>query len=97
MEKKKIGPHYEFDDGVKVGDSYYIYEEGIVYTYKGDLAQSSARWKASGTFPSKECDDLGIFYEDGIFHIFGEHGHFPYDADYTDLTPFTSRTGLGGR
>lgn len=96
VEKKyKIGQHYEFDDGVKVGDTYYIYEEGIVYTYQGDLAQSSGRWKASGTFPSKECDDLGVFYEDGIFHIFGEHGYFPHGPDGTSLAHLTSRTGLG--
>lgn len=91
----KIAPYYEFDDGVKVGDTYYIYEEGNVYTYKGRLEDSSGKWKKAGTFPKKQCDDLGVYYEDGIFHIFGEHGHFPHGPDGTSLAHFTSKTGLG--
>ena len=43
----------------------------------GPLEQSSGKWKASGTFPYKECDDIGIYYEDGVFHMFGEHGQLP--------------------
>ena len=82
---------------MKVIGTSYVYAEGIVYTFQGDLAQSSAQSKASGKFISKKCGDLSISHEDEIFHIFREHGHFPYDADYTDLTPFTSRTGLGGQ
>ena len=94
-DKYKIGKHYEYDDGVKVGDTYYLYEEGIVYTYSGPLEQSSGKWKASGTFPYKECDDIGIYYEDGVFHMFGEHGHFPHGPDGTSLAHFSSTTGLG--
>lgn len=91
----QIGGYYEYDDGVKVGDTYYLYEEGKVFTYRGPLEDSSGKWEISGTFPKKECDDIGIFYEDGVFHMFGEHGHFPHGPDGTSLAHFTSPTGLG--
>ncbi|PXA04987.1 hypothetical protein DDZ13_03205 [Coraliomargarita sinensis] len=91
----RIGRHYEYDDGVKVGDTYYIYEAGKVYTFTGDLAESDGQWKMSGSFPAKECDDIGVFYEDGLFHIFGEYGNFPHGPDGTSLAHFTSPTGLG--
>lgn len=91
----QIGRHYEYDDGVKVGDTYYLYEEGKVYTYSGDLAASSGQWKESGSFPVQQCDDIGVFYEGGLFHIFGEHGNFPHGPDGTSLAHFTSPTGLG--
>ena len=96
VEKKyKIGKHYEYDDGVKVGDTYYLFEAGIVYTFTGDLAESSGKWKKAGTFPKKQCDDIGVFCEEGVFHIFGEFGKFPHGADGTSLAHFTSVTGLG--
>lgn len=91
----QIAPYYEFDDGVKVGDTYYIYEEGFVYTYSGDLADSSGKWERAGTFPKKKCDDIAVFYEDGVFHIFGEFGDFPHGYDGTLISHFTSTTGLG--
>ena len=90
-----IGHHYEYDDGVKVGDTYYIYEAGKVYTFSGDLAESDGKWEHSGSFPAKDCDDIGVYYEDGLFHIFGEHGDFPHGPDGTSLAHFTSPTGLG--
>ena len=90
-----IGKHYEYDDGVKVDGTYYLYEEGIVYTFTGPLEEASGKWKAAGTFPSKQCDDIGIYYEDGVFHMFGEHGHFPHGPDGTSLAHFSSTTGLG--
>ncbi len=90
-----IGKHYEYDDGVKVGDTYYIYEEGKVYTFTGKLEDASGKWKQAGTFPAKQADDIGIFYEDGVFHMFGEHGNFPHGPDGTSLAHFTSKTGLG--
>ena len=46
-----IGKHYEYDDGVKVDGTYYLYEEGIVYTFSGPLEEASGKWKAAGTFP----------------------------------------------
>ena len=90
----QIARHYEFDDGVKVGDTYYIYEDGFVYTYSGDLAESSGKWSRAGTFPKNACDDIGVFYEDGVFHIFGEEGDFPHGYDGTQLSHYTSGTGL---
>ena len=80
-----IGKHYEYDDGVKVDGTYYLYEEGIVYTFTGPLEEASGKWKAAGTFPFKQCDDIGIYYEDGVFHMFGEHGDFPHGPDGTSL------------
>jgi len=91
----KIGNYYEYDDGVKVGDTYYIFEEGDVFTFTGDLAESSGQWKKTGTFPRNTCDDIGVFYEEGVFHIFGEFGDFPHGADGTSLSHYTSKTGLG--
>ena len=91
-----IDSHYEFDDGVKVGDTYYVYEAGYVYTYTGDLADSDGNWTNAGTFPAAQCDDIGVFYEDGVFHIFGEYGDFPPGPDGTSLSHYTSTTGLGG-
>ena len=90
-----IGKHYEYDDGVKVDGTYYLYEEGIVFTFSGPLEEASGKWKAAGTFPHKECNDIGIYVEDGVFHMFGEHGHFPHGPDGTSLAHFTSATGLG--
>ncbi|MEJ1992395.1 MAG: LacI family DNA-binding transcriptional regulator, partial [Maritimibacter sp.] len=90
-----IGKHYEYDDGVKVDGTYYLYEEGIVYTFSGPLEEASGKWKAAGTFPFKQCDDIGIYYEDGVFHMFGEHGDFPHGPDGTSLAHFSSTTGLG--
>ncbi len=94
-DQYKIGNFYEYDDGVKVDGVYYIYEGGKVYTYSGPLEKSSGKWTVSGSFPHKKCDDIGIFYENGLFHMFGEHGHFPHGPDGTSLAHFTSRTGLG--
>jgi len=91
----KIGPHYEYDDGVKVGDTYYIYEGGVVYTFTGPLEKASGKWQRAGKFPAKKCDDIGVYYEDGVFHIFGEYGNFPHGPDGTSLSHFTSTTGLG--
>ena len=91
----KIGNHYEYDDGVKVDGVYYIYEAGQVFTYSGPLEDSNGKWKVSGSFPSKQCDDVGVYHEDGVFHMFGEHGNFPHGPDGTSLAHFTSATGLG--
>lgn len=91
----KIGGHYEYDDGVKVDGTYYLYEAGNVYTFKGPLEEASGKWKLAGHFPAKECDDMGVWYEDGKFHIFGEYGHFPHGPDGTSLAHFVSDTGLG--
>jgi len=82
----QIGKFYEYDDGVKVGDTYFVYEGGKVFTYSGDLADSSGKWVVSGNFPRKKCDDIGVFYEEGVFHIFGEYGDFPHGADGTSLS-----------
>lgn len=94
-DQYKIGNHYEYDDGVKVNGTYYIYEEGKVYTFSGPLEEASGKWKAAGTFPHKKCDDIGVYVEDGVFHMFGEHGRFPHGPDGTSLAHFTSETGLG--
>ncbi|MFW6171431.1 MAG: hypothetical protein ACODAD_13140 [Planctomycetota bacterium] len=91
----KIAPHYEFDDGVKVDGTYYIYEAGNVYTYSGQLEDSSGKWRKAGTFPADQCDDIGVYYENGVFHIFGEYGNFPHGPDGTSLSHFTSSTGVG--
>ena len=90
-----IASHYEFDDGVKVEGTYYIYEAGSVYTYSGPLEEADGKWKKAGSFPMNKCDDIGVYYEDGVFHIFGEYGNFPHGPDGTSLSHFTSRTGLG--
>ncbi len=90
-----IAPHYEFDDGVKVDGTYYIFEAGNVYTYSGPLEEADGEWKRAGSFPADRCDDMGVYYEDGVFHIFGEYGNFPHGPDGTSLSHFTSPTGLG--
>lgn len=90
-----IDNYYEFDDGVKVGDRYFIYEGGNVYTFSGNLEDGNNRWEKSGSFPVEKCDDVGVYYEDGWFHIFGEYGEFPHGPDGTSLSHYRSRTGLG--
>ncbi|KKK79779.1 hypothetical protein LCGC14_2830070 [marine sediment metagenome] len=90
-----IGNHYEYDDGVRVGDTYYIFEQGLVYTFSGALEDANGQWQATGTFPKAGSDDIGVFYEDEIFHIFGEYGDFPHGPDGTSLSHYTSPTGLG--
>ena len=91
----RIANHYEYDDGVKVDGTYYIYEAGKVYTFSGPLEEASGKWKEAGTFPAKDCDDMGVWHEDGKFHIFGEHGNFPHGPDGTSLAHYVSDTGLG--
>lgn len=91
----QIGGHYEYDDGVKVDSTYYIFEAGNVYTFSGNLEEASGKWKIAGNFPADKCDDIGVYYEDGLFHIFGEHGNFPNGPDGTSLAHFVSETGLG--
>jgi len=93
-DQYKIGGHYEYDDGVKVDGTYYIYEGGNVYTWSGPLEKASGKWKQAGTFPRNKCEDVGVYYEDGVFHLFGEHGRYP-GQDGTHLSHFASRTGLG--
>ena len=44
-DKYEIGRHYEYDDGVKVDGTYYIFEEGKVYTFSGPLEKASGKWK----------------------------------------------------
>jgi len=91
----QIGCHYEYDDGIKVDNKYYIYESGIVYTYEGDIDESAGKWEPEGIFPVELCDDIGVYYEDGYFHIFGEYGDFPFGPDGTSLSHLVSKTGLG--
>ena len=90
-----IGCQYEYDDGLKVKDKYYIYEEGIVYTYQGNLEDANGNWVAEGSFPKEICDDVGAYYENGLFHLFGEYGKYPYGTDGLRLAHLTSPTGLG--
>ncbi len=94
-DQYKIGGHYEYDDGVKVDGTYYIFEQGNVYTFSGPLEEAGGNWKKTGTFPAKQCDDVGVYYEEGTFHIFGEHGNFPGRPDGSELSHFASKTGLG--
>ncbi|TWT36012.1 hypothetical protein KOR34_09090 [Posidoniimonas corsicana] len=94
-DQYRIGNHYEYDDGVKVNGVYYIFEAGRVYTFSGPLEQANGKWKLAGAFPHKQCDDIGVYVEDGVFHMFGEHGDFPHGPDGTSLAHFTSETGLG--
>ncbi|MCP4645526.1 MAG: hypothetical protein GY851_34095 [bacterium] len=94
-DQYKIAKHYEYDDGIKVDGTYHVYEAGKVYTYSGPLEDASGKWTQAGTFPHKQCDDAGVYYEEGVFHLFGEYGHFPHGPDGTSLAHFTSTTGLG--
>lgn len=89
-----IAGHYEYDDGVRVDGTYYIYEQGNVYTFSGSLEEADGNWKNRGNFPG-EVDDIGVYYEDGVFHIFGEYGKFPHGPDGSSLAHYRSTTGLG--
>jgi hypothetical protein len=91
----EIGCQYEYDDGVKVNGKYYLYENGIVYTFEGPLEKAAGKWKKEGTFPKNICDDVGVFYENGVFHLFGEYGNFAFGPDGTSLSHLISKTGLG--
>ena len=94
-----IANEYEFDDGVKIGSKYYIYENQKVYTTTTGLDAADGNWVSEGTFPN-EIDDVGVWYEDGWFHLFGEsnavHGAIsglPYDG--SAIAHYKSQTGLG--
>ena len=50
-DQYKIGNFYEYDDGVKVDGTYYVYEGGKVFTYSGPLEDSSGKWKGVEPFP----------------------------------------------
>lgn len=89
-----IAGHYEYDDGVRVDGTYYIYEAGNVYTFSGSLEEADGNWEKNGSFPGA-IDDLGVYHEDGVFHVFGEYGNFPHGPDGTSLAHYRSETGLG--
>ena len=91
----QIHTHPEYDDGVKVDGTYYIYEGGNVFTYTGTLSEANGNWELAGTFPKDQADDVGVYFEDGVFHLFGEYGHHPSGRDGTSLSHLTSETGLG--
>lgn len=91
----EIDCSYEYDDGIKVNGTYYLYDNGNVYTFDGPLEAASGQWKKTGTFPRNLCDDIGVYYEDGLFHLFGEYRDFPHGPDGTSLSHLTSTTGLG--
>lgn len=93
-KKYNIAGHYEYDDGVKVNGTYYIYEVGNVYTYSGSLEDADGNWKKRGTFPD-QIDDIGVYHENGVFHVFGEYGEFPHGPDGTSLAHFRSDSGFG--
>lgn len=86
---------YEFDDGIKVKNTYYVYEGGIVYTYSGSLSKGNGKWEKGGHFPDYQCNDLGVYHENGVFHIFGEYGGGAKTTNGTSISHFTSETGLG--
>ena len=94
-ENYEIGCFHEYDDGIKVGDKYYIFKKGNVYTFEGKLEDASGKWAMEGSFPKDQCRDVGVFYEDGVFHLFGESGKFEHGHDGTSLSHLTSKTGLG--
>ncbi len=91
----QIHTHPEYDDGVNVDGTYYIYEGGYVFTYAGALSEANGHWDLAGTFPNEPTDDVGVYFEDGVFHLFGEYGQHPSGRDGTSLAHFTSETGLG--
>jgi hypothetical protein len=91
----QIGCQYEYDDAVKVDSTYYIYENGVVYTYAGNLSEGSGKWAAKGAFPRNLCDDIGVIYANGFFHLFGEYGRFEDRPDGKYISHLRSKTGLG--
>ena len=92
-DQYKIGNFYEYDDGVKVDGTYYIYEGGKVFTYSGPLEDSNGKWKVTGSFPHKECDDIGFTTRTDFSHVWRTWS-FPTDR-WNSLAHFTSKTGLG--
>jgi len=92
----RVADTYELDDGVKVDGTYYLFEEGTVYTYAGRLEDASGDWEEAGTWPKGNCEDVGVFHEDGRFHLFGEYGSVPFSPnDGRSLSHYTSPSGLG--
>ena len=90
-----IGCQYEYDDAVWIDGTCYIYEDGLVYTHSGALEDASGKWKVAGSFPKEKCDDVGVFYENGIFHLFGEFGACDIKNDGAAISHFVSTTGIG--
>jgi len=54
-DQYKIGNFYEYDDGVKVDGTYYIYEGGKVFTYSGPLEDSSGQLQMA-SYPGLHLD-----------------------------------------
>jgi hypothetical protein len=93
-----IAGKYEYDDGVKVNGKYYIYEGGRVYTTTSGLDPADGNWNNEGSWSGLGLDDVGVHYEDGWFHLFGEyngvHGSvIPNDG--STIAHYKSQTGLG--
>ena len=95
-ENYQIGGFYGYDDGVKVGNTYYVYESGTVFTFTGDLAESSGKWNRAGKWPTSLCEDVGVYYDGSVFHLFGEHGDFPGRPNGTELSHLVSDNGKDG-
>jgi hypothetical protein len=92
----RVAGTYELDDGVKVDGTYYLFEGGKVYTYSGNLADAGGNWERAGSWPNGDCEDIGVYHENGRFHIFGERGSVPFTPDDgRTLSHYTSRSGLG--
>ena len=95
-ERYYLAMVYEFDDGVKVDGVHYVFKNGIIYSYSGSLEEANGSWLVAGTWPyydgngNKLSHDVGVFYEDNLFHIFGEYGDFPHGPDGISLSHYVS-------
>ncbi|WP_137679579.1 hypothetical protein [Aurantiacibacter suaedae] len=88
-ENLKISEDYELDDGIMVNGIYYIFENGNIYEVDVPLENSSGKWNVVGHFP-KELDDIGVYYDGSILHIFGEYGEYSGGYDGARLAYATS-------
>ena len=84
-----VTEQYELDDGIVIGDTYYIFEAQTVYAFSGDIAEGSRKWEAVGRFPDS-VDDIAVYFDGETVHLYGEYGHYADRPDGTTIAHMTA-------
>jgi len=79
-----VSEYHELDDGLLIDGVYYIFKDGKIFTYSGDIAKSSRQWQITGSTPNY-LRDIGVYRDGDTIHIYGEYGDFEFGYDGLSL------------